>query len=189
MENGVKIALAFEGPAEIQTAEIFLTRLFDPLPIIIVDSVFPHTGLIGYIPTYLSRFSETDANIYIFFTDLDGDSKRGKQIKKIMEQYPEFSQRTVFALSNPHFESWLIADQDIAKQVFGLPGEIPLPHESHLPKRRLELLRRDMKEGEQKTIHDIRTELASQVNIEVLQRVCPDFKKFNDELKTAVTIL
>jgi hypothetical protein len=68
------------------------------------------------------------------------------------------------------------------KRVFDLLGAAPLPYQDLSPKKQLEMLQRNMPEGEQISLYDARMLLASSFDLDKVAERCTDFADLRKQL-------
>lgn len=190
----IHVGIAYEGSADIDALKIVIQRElnsceldFDP------DAVYPQTpgsGIIGYVPAYAKRFADSGVVMPVYCTDQDKDKKSRRDIiiAKLKESAPAMLDVSVVGVSIPHFEAWLIADEDAVKNVLYLDGSEPLPLPELQPKDRLTSLYQNHYEGEL-SLSDVRAQLASTMDIGKIERSNSDFKLFVDDIRNAANVI
>ncbi|MGD8373759.1 MAG: hypothetical protein PVI21_02770 [Candidatus Woesebacteria bacterium] len=190
----IHVGIAYEGSADIDALKIIVRRIlnicdldFEP------DTVHPETpgsGIIGYIEAYAQRFTDADVALPIYCTDQDKDKKSRREIiiAKLKKATPNTVDVSAIGVSIPHFEAWLITDEDAVKNTIGLPGGEPLPLSNLQPKDRLISLYQNYYEGDL-SVADIRCRLASIMDLGQVQRNKDDFNHFVNDIKRAANII
>jgi len=188
----IHVGIAYEGSADIDALKIIIKRVlnlqgldFDP------DAVYPQTpgsGIIGFVPVYAKRFTNSGVALPIYCTDQDKDkkSRRDVIIGKLRDTVPEMLEVSVVGVSIPHFEAWLVADEDVVKNIIGLAGDKPLPSDNLQPKDRLISLYQNHYDGNL-SLSDIRSLLASNMDISKVERIKHDFGQFVDDIRRAAS--
>ena len=184
----IHVGIAYEGSADIDALKILVQRIlnshdldFDP------DAVYPQTpgtGIIGFIKVYAKKFADSQVVLPIYCTDQDKDKKSRRDIiiAKLSEHSPLAAEMSVVGVSIPHFEAWLIADEDVVKSILGLDGDAALPLSARQPKDRLTSLYQHYYEGEV-SFTDIRCLLANGMDIDRVARNVSDFRNFVEDIK------
>ena len=190
----IQVGIAYEGSADIDALKIIVQRVlntceldFDP------DAVYPQTpgsGIIGFVAAYAKRFSDAGVELPIYCTDQDRDKRSRRDIiaTKLKEISPSTLNVSVIGVSVPHFEAWLIADEDVVKSILGLPGSEPLPLPNLQPKDRLTSLYQNHYEGTS-SIADVRYQIASTMNLSQIERNKNDFNLFVSDIRRAASAI
>lgn len=146
-----------------------------------------HTGIIGNVATYTKEFFQRcSVDIGFYFTDQDTYQKDryyqvAKEIKSVDESYIT---KACIGIANPHFEEWLLADEDVVKKVLRLDGTQRLSHRRLEPKDRLISILNSSKSS--LYLEDLKREIATQMNLNILIRKCSGFKVLNKNVKSAL---
>ena len=192
--QSIHVGIAYEGSADIEALKIIIQRVlnengvdFDP------DKVYPQTpgtGIIGFIPVYAKRFLDSGVQLAVYCTDQDKDrrSRRDIVLSKVAASEATLIDYSAIGVSVPHFEAWLIADENALKGIFDIAGSKSIPYPKLEPKDRLISLYQNHYSGE-KSISDIRLVLASQINIGQVERLKNDFNLFVDDLRRVSNLL
>ncbi len=186
----IQVGIAYEGSADIDALKILIQKILNSCDLDFnLDAVYPQTpgsGIIGYIPAYAKRFSDSGVDLPVYCTDQDKDKKSRRDIiiSKLKESTPTMVDISVVGVSVPHFEAWLIADEDAVKHVLGLKGSEALPLPSLQAKDRLISLYQNYYEGAV-SFADIRCQLAGRMNIGKVERSKGDFNLFVADIKRA----
>ena len=190
MAKNLSVGLAYEGERDKEPLLILVEKILGPLGFsyVITRSVTPRTGIIGSVKLYLKVFFSVErVDIAILVTDQDvakGVDDRKKHIRSIIQEVNStYLNFCAIGVCIPHFEAWLVADQNNLKNIFSFPSEDPLPDCSS-PKRLIEELHKAMPIPKP-TLHEVYNHLAEGVDIEILRKISSDFNLFADELIAA----
>lgn len=185
MSRRLKIGIAYEGSRDLPVITILIKRILCAVDVEvqIVKAFQARSGIIKYVAAYTRSFFE-DAevvDIAFFVTDQDfsEDPRKEKIIQIIQKINPAYILRSVVALPNPHLEKWLLADQDVVKAVFKLPGDKPLPGNHLNPKDQLEYIRSSVG-GSQLAGYEVYEILAKRFDMNKVVLVCSEFESFKN---------
>lgn len=186
----LKIGIAYEGPLDTSYVEILVSRMLAEkgYGIADLDAVQARTAITKYVPVYAHRFSGSGRELLVFLTDSD-DGANTKQdiLDKLNEARAELLPISAVGIASPHIESWVIADEDVVKSVFGLEGSEPLPYPSLKPKDRLiSIYSNSDYDG---TLDDAKIEIASSANLSQIARKCSGFADFTRGINDALNYL
>jgi hypothetical protein len=190
----IKYGLAFEGKRDIIPLEILIKRILEPYNFVPIFSkeVTPHTGLMGYISLYIKNFFDEGEPIdaAIFVTDQDKQTKNVRtKIRSIISQINRtYYDVSIIGVPDPHFEAWLLADEDFVKSYFTLPNNRNLPNINNSPKNTLEYLVRHMPEP-RVPLFQAYEDLANSSNLQTIIASKHDFKRFVDDLISICRLL
>lgn len=185
----IQLGIAYEGELDIEPIEVLIKKVIsDPsIELQIKKKVSPRTGIIGFVSSYTKIFFlDEGVDIAIYLTDQDVsktiDDRKNSIVEKIKEVNPAYDELSVVGVCNPHFEAWLIADENTVKRIFNVEDHsLPLPCKDKLPKEQIANLRNNMRENKL-TQRESYLSLAESLDIEKVKGSCPDFKLFCDDL-------
>jgi len=184
----IKVGVVYEGLRDTDAISILLKRILDSKGIQFeIQKIVPaHTGIIKFVKSYTRQFFLIDVlDVGIFLTDqdvcVDRDNRRRHVKNEIKAVNPTYLNFSAVGVADPHFEQWLIADQDCVKKVLRLEGSSPLPFPGLKPKLRLEKLR-SLMSLPQLTRNELYINLSTELDIQSLKDTCPDFRLFVNEL-------
>lgn len=194
MTNGVRqflrIGIAYEGQLDTQYVTTLVSRILTEklYGISDLDIVRAGTAITKYVPVYTVRFSNNNRQLVVFLTDSDGGSNTRQDIvDKIISSKPELQPISAIGIAEPHLESWVIADEDAVKAVFGLDASRPLPHSSMKPKDRLiSIYSNSNYEG---ALDDAKITIASKSNLQAMSRKCSDFAQFMQSVNDVINYI
>ncbi len=194
MTNGVrgflKVGVAYEGQLDTQYITTLVSRILTEkgYGISELDIVQARTAITKYVPVYTRRFSDNGRELIVFLTDGDGGSNTKTDIvDKINSSKPELLPISAVGIAEPHLESWVIADEDSVKSIFGLDASRPLPYAQMKPKDRLISIHSSSSyDG---TLDDAKITIASSSNLQKVSRQCNDFSLFMQSINDAINYI
>ena len=185
------IAIACESQSDIDVALVYVSRILHEHDVAyqVKKRAAPNTGLIGYA-TILTKsfFIQEQVDIAIFITDRDtspGNERLEHLRSKIESVNPLYLLQSVTVVCDPHFEEWLLADQDCIKRLFDFPGNAPLPGRGLSPKAQLSMIHSEIAIP-RPTLYDTKTMIAEESNMDQLRQHA-SFSDFYDHLMGVVT--
>lgn len=124
-------------------------------------------------------------DIAVVLVDHDGDDTRLSRLKSSVGELP-LSTLTAVGVAVKEFEAWLSADHERFRAVLESNCEVPERPEELEPRAAKENLRRAHEASNtNKAIWEVRLELGRDSDLVKLERRCPSFREFTDELKRA----
>ncbi|MGF1520858.1 MAG: DUF4276 family protein [Leptolyngbyaceae cyanobacterium] len=124
-----------------------------------------------------------DDPLIVLLVDSD-DSPPNERLRLLQEALKANCLKGAVGVAVKEFETWLLADSTALSTVFGRPHNSP-PRPERLSRREAKhLLNAWINEiaTEKRNTADIRRELASAVDLDVLSNACPSFQVFQQEL-------
>lgn len=179
------VGLAYEGNRDLETIKIIILRLAEDFE---QDFVFSehrrginnaHTAIVPYVKTFTGyMFDEAEVDFAFYFTDQDDDanSRRRQILSKIEEVGITYFEKSFVGVPIPHFEAWLICDEDIVKSVLHYDHTKPLPYSDMRPKERLQALVQNSSVNI--LLEDAKIQIAQRMSFENLCRAQVGFKEF-----------
>lgn len=127
------------------------------------------------------NFSQGAMDLAFYFADKDrGEFNKFEHIRDAIKSVDNaYLLKSVIGIPDPHMEAWLLADEDIVKQIFGLPGDEPLPFPElePQPKSRLQALTSQCGDTEL-TPPLARSRLAESCNLTTLEQKSASYRQF-----------
>lgn len=186
----MKIGITCEGPRDIRPLITIIRKIFAEHSIVpeFSDKLtnMPYTGIIGYVKLYTKKMFDDGAQIAVYCTDQDRceDNITSRIKEKIKEINPLYLDLCAVGVPDPHFEAWLLADEDNIKNFFNLEGAEPLPYPSFEPKKRLAKLQDSM--DVKISIYEISDTLSKNCNLSKMKLHSPQFNNFYKEISLAI---
>ncbi len=187
----IYIGISAEDQTDVDSLKILISRILGSLGHSANFRVYKsQTGIIKNVSAHTKLFFKSQDRVDIAFYVTDKDVKDGgrrmdKIKKKIRSIDPSLLDLCVVAIPDPHFEAWLMADENCVKGVFKFYGPKPIPGKRLKPKTRLKQLY-----GTSPEIYDpeykVRMKLAGLLNIRRVERKCYCFKHFVEEAQSKV---
>jgi hypothetical protein len=124
-------------------------------------------------------------DLAVVLVDHDGDDSRLSQLKSSVKELP-LSALTVVGVAVKEFEAWLSADHERLRAVFGAKCDVHERPEELEPRAAKEYLSRThAASNTNKAIWEVRVALGRDSDLGTLERRCPSFRDFSNELKHA----
>ncbi len=194
-DTKVKVGLSCEGKnSDLPVLRILVKRLLDinEIDFEIKKEIPAGSGIIGFARAHTEEFFEEadPVDIGIYLTDQDDpNANRKKQVRdEIIKVNEVLANYTIIGVPDPHIEAWLIADQDLVKNIFGFRGEEKLPKENLKPKDRITYFQRNMTSNSI-LLYDAYERLANESNLKIIMDRCPEFADFSESLKAVCNSL
>jgi hypothetical protein len=193
--NKIKVGISCEGPRDLRPLITITSKILKEHGL---DADFPealrlmpYTGILGFVKIHTRKMFADGADIAVYCTDQDRceDNITNKVKDEIRKVNPVYVDLSAIGIPEPHFESWLLADENNIKSYFKLDGTKPVPHSSLEPKSRLAKLQDEMP-GEKISIYEIAASLAETCDIDRMKVHSKahgqDFNRFYNELSSAI---
>lgn len=143
------VGLAYEGNRDLEAIKVIVQRLGEMFGYELNLSRHKrgvnnaHTAILKYVTSFTQyMFDEAGVDFAFYFTDQDKDSAdRRRLIADKIEAYSiDYRERSFVGVPIPHFEKWLLVDEDVVKSVLHYDHTKPLEFSELSPKNQLQAL-------------------------------------------------
>lgn len=197
----LKLGYAFEGATDYRFLTVLVARLIQefadtnlmqPVTLAQPSILRPSKkgfGFLGELHFYVERLAEDEVNIAVVVVDsgTGRDKKRQRQydFAKAKAECLRVAPQICLAdgIAVREMEAWLLADENVLKQVFNRHGRTKLiPRKPELilkPKELLNEIVRELTNGKQLTALPRLHLVAEELNLIILKQGCPAFDEFS----------
>lgn len=184
----LRYALISEGNSDKYTLEIICDRLASLVRkrvSIVNDLSLPINGSITKlaIKLRLELMDNEDVDFGVCLSDVDKgnyNEKIARLSSWIEGSNTRWYENFVIGAPDRNLEAWLLADENCVKNILGLDGSSPIPFGEEVdPKKRLTRLANEFG-PESITPQQLHTQIASDMDIEIVRRRNNSFNKFAD---------
>jgi len=196
----MQIGILSEGKDDTTILKVLVRRiLIDAFNIphdriVFLGALETHTSILEKMPVAIETFFDNggSADVVIFGVDLDNQQdRRRKRVRKFIEnELAKNLARSIIPLyADPHIEAHFITEggNAIKAVLTGLNPTNALPHSTALPKSQIEKLIDEFAPASQLlTRTAIYAGISEALNLDLLARNNPDFRRFKEQLVASV---
>ena len=132
------------------------------------------------VRTKLFIANSLDLGVYVADYDKAKPDRRSLIVKTLQDIDKTWYEKSIIGVPEPHFEEWLLADEDLIKGILNLDHTKPLPFIDRPPRDRLLSLVSSY--GDVLTVGEVRLTIASKANLNTLVGKSPSFSKFTKSM-------
>lgn len=187
----IKLGIAYEGGLDTAYVRALVERILNEKGFSVVgepDLVKPDTAIVKYVPAFVENFRQNGIDLMVFITDIDDEPDRRDKIRDAIKSVdPGLLDFSAIGVPRPHMEQWILADDTVVKNVYGLRATDPLPFGNLKPKQQLMSIHKTSSfEG---TFDDAKVRIAQECNFSIVCSKAPDFNLLHQDISNCLNFI